>query len=67
LTSGAFHFTFTGTAGVGYEIRATTNLMLAPITSWDLISTGLFNGSSTPFDDLSATNYPQRYYQIRIP
>jgi len=67
MTNGAFRLTFTGLSGVGYEIRATTNLSLVPWTSWDLISTGLFNGSPALFDDSSATNYPQRFYRIGIP
>jgi len=67
LTNGAFRLNFTGLSGVGYEIRASTNLVQAPWTNWDLISTGLFNGGPMFFDDLSATNFPQRFYRIRIP
>ena len=40
---------------------------LTPVTLWDLLGTGTFDGNLSMFDDLQATNYPQRFYQIRVP
>ena len=67
LVDGNFRLTFSGPAGRGYELRATTNLALTPVTLWDLLTSATFGGSPASFDDLSATNYPQRFYQIRVP
>ncbi len=67
LGNGAFRLNFSGTTGQAYEVRATTNLLVTPITSWMLLSSGTFNGGAVVFDDLQATNSPQRFYRIRIP
>ena len=67
LGDGNFQLTFTGPTGADYELRATTNLMVSPITLWDLLDTGTFGVGAMTFDDLSATNYPQRFYQLRLP
>jgi autotransporter-associated beta strand protein len=64
---GNIRLSFSGTANQAYEIRATTNLTLAPITSWTLLDTGMFTGSPILFDDLQATNFVRRFYLIRIP
>ena len=53
--------------GQAYEIRASTNLTLTPITSWMLLDSGVFNGAPVVFDDLQATNFAERYYLIRLP
>jgi rhamnogalacturonan endolyase len=66
LTDGNIRLTFSGPTGQGYEIRASTNVVLTPITSWTLLGTGIFTGSPIAFDDLQATNFPQRFYLIRI-
>lgn len=67
LADGNFRLSFSGPNGQNYELRATTNVALVPVTLWNLLSTGTFNGSPVIFDDLAATNYPQRFYQIRVP
>ena len=67
LGDGNFRLTFSGPTGRDYELRATTNLALTPITFWDLLDNDTFSSSSMIYDDLSATNYPQRFYQIRVP
>lgn len=67
LVNGTFRLNFSGTSGANYEIRASTNVSLIPITLWTLLDSGTFNGSPVVFDDLQATNFAQRYYLIRIP
>ncbi|MBC8096862.1 MAG: hypothetical protein H7Y43_13730, partial [Akkermansiaceae bacterium] len=67
LADGNFRLTFSGTAGQDYELRASTNLSLMPVTLWDLLATGTFGNVPVLFDDLTATNHPQRFYLIRIP
>jgi autotransporter-associated beta strand protein len=59
---GNFQFNGTGSAGVTYELDATTNL--APpvwifVTNTVAGQNGLFQ-----FSDLQATNFPQRFYRI---
>jgi hypothetical protein len=49
------------------ELRATTDLMLTPVTLWDLLGSGTFGEDPTTFDDLSATNSPQKFYRIMVP
>ena len=62
-----YRLTFSGSAGQGYEVRASTNVALTPVTSWDLLGTGVFGADPVIFDDLQATNYPLRFYRIRVP
>jgi uncharacterized protein with beta-barrel porin domain len=62
-----FRLNFSGMDGQTYEIRASTNLALTPITSWMLLGSGVFDGSPVVFDDLQATNFAERYYLIRLP
>jgi hypothetical protein len=67
LSDGTFSLTFSGTAGAGYSVRASTNVDLAPVVNWPVISTGTFGASPVTFIDVNATNYPQRYYLISVP
>jgi autotransporter-associated beta strand protein len=67
LGDGNFRLTFSGPTGKGFELRATTNLMLVPLTLWDLLDSDNFGSSPVIYDDLSATNYPQRFYRILVP
>jgi autotransporter-associated beta strand protein len=67
LGDGGFRLTFTGPSGQDYELRASTNAALQPITLWDLLGSGTFGVDPVVFDDVSATNYLQRFYLIRIP
>ncbi len=67
LGNGTLRLTFSGSLGANYEIRASTNLTLAPVTLWTLLGTGSFSGAPVVFDDVLATNFLQRFYQIRIP
>ena len=67
LNDGNFRLTFSGPTSAAYELRASTNLSLAPVTLWDLLDSSTFGNASVSFDDLSATNFPQRFYIIRLP
>jgi autotransporter-associated beta strand protein len=67
LGDGNFRLTFSGSNGQNYELRASTNVALAPVTLWDLLGSGTFDGNLATFDDLQATNYPRRFYRIRVP
>ncbi len=67
LGDGNLRLTFTGPAGRDYELRATTNLTLTPLTLWDLLGSGTFGGSPVSYDDSTATNYVQRFYRIVVP
>ncbi|MBC8097612.1 MAG: autotransporter-associated beta strand repeat-containing protein, partial [Akkermansiaceae bacterium] len=66
LGDGNFRLTFSGPFGQDYEVRASTNLSLTPVTLWDLLDTGTFGIDPVLFDDLTATNHPQRFYLIRL-
>jgi autotransporter-associated beta strand protein len=67
LGDGTFRLLFSGTAGQNYELRGATNVALTPLTSWSLLTSGIFGASPVTFDDLQATNYPQRFYRLRVP
>ncbi len=62
---GSFRLSFTGPIGKDYELRASTNL--TSVTIWDQIGNGTFGVGPVIYDDLSATNFPQRFYQIVVP
>jgi autotransporter-associated beta strand protein len=64
---GSIRLNFTGPTGRDYELRASTNLLLSPMTLWDLLDSGTFGISPVIYDDLSATNNPQRFYRIVVP
>ena len=67
LVDGNFRLSFSGPAGRDYELRATTNLALTPVTLWDLVASGTFSNGAVTFDDSNATNFPQRYYRLVVP
>jgi rhamnogalacturonan endolyase len=67
LGNGSLRLNFSGTANQAYEIRASTNLALIPMTNWTVLGSGVFNGGPVVFDDLQATNFGQRFYLINIP
>ena len=67
LGNGTFRLIFSGSAGQNYELRASTNIGLSPLTSWSLLNGGIFGTGQVMFDDLQATNYPQRFYRVRVP
>ena len=61
-----FSFSFSGSAGQSYSVLVATNLAL-PLANWTTISAGTFGFDLVMFDDLMATNYPQRFYVISTP
>ncbi|TAL02033.1 MAG: hypothetical protein EPO07_07745, partial [Verrucomicrobia bacterium] len=67
LGDGNVRLTFSGNAGWGYQVRASSDVSLAPFSSWPLVISGTFTGAVVTLDDLAATNYAQRFYLIRIP
>ena len=67
LADGNFRLLFSGASGQNYELCGTTNVALTPLTSWSLLSSGIFGFGSVVFDDLQATNYPWRCYRLRVP
>ena len=68
LPDGNFRLTINGALGQAYSVRASTNLTLAPIaTTWTLLSNGTVPSVPFTFDDLTATNYPVRFYIISTP
>ena len=67
LGDGNFRLNVFGPSGQDYELRATTNLMLTPVTLWDLVGSGTFGNDPVVFDDLSATNSPQKFFRLILP
>ena len=68
LPDGNKSLTATGTLGATYKLWASTNVALAPITStWTLLSSGTITTSPFTINDLTATNYPRRFYIFSSP
>jgi hypothetical protein len=62
-TDGNFQFDGAGAAGVTYELDAATNL--APPIVWDFVTNAVADQNGLfQLWDLSATNFPQRFYRI---
>jgi regulation of enolase protein 1 (concanavalin A-like superfamily) len=59
-TNGALQFTLQGSAGRSYIIEGSTNLL-----EWFPLFTNAPASNTLPFMDLSATNFPARYYRGR--
>ena len=60
--------TATAAPGTPYRLWASTNVAMTPVSNtWNLIGTG--NTTSNPFTiyDLSATNFPRRFYRWSSP
>ncbi len=67
LSNGTFSLTFSGTTGTGFTVHASTNLALRPFSAWPVLDTGTFGVSPASFDDLTSTNYLNRFYLISSP
>ena len=67
LGNGTLRLNFSGTPGSVYEIRASSDVTLSPVTLWTLLGTGTFTAAPVIFDDVQATNFTQRFYRIRVP
>ena len=61
-----FYLSGTGTMVAPFSILASTNVA-APLVDWVNVGGGTFSNGSFWFNDLTATNYPQRYYLISSP
>jgi fibronectin-binding autotransporter adhesin len=60
--------TATGVVGAVYRLWASTNVALSPVTStWTLLSSGTVGASPFTIQDLTATNYSQRFYLFSSP
>lgn len=68
LSDGNVSLTATGAYGTPYRLWASTNLALTPITTtWTLLKSDTLTSSPFTFNDLTATNYPQRFYIFSNP
>ena len=59
-----FGFTITGFSNVLVAVDASTNLAG---TAWQPVQTNTLTGGSVYFSDSKWTNYPNRYYRLRLP
>jgi hypothetical protein len=59
-------FGITGVVGEGYSVRATTNVS-QPLGTWLLLESGSLPSVPYVFNDLGATNYPDRFYRVSTP
>jgi hypothetical protein len=66
LADGNFSLTFSGAFGHSYSVRASTNVAL-PIAGWTILDSSTFGSGGVIYDDVAATNYPQRFYLISEP
>lgn len=66
LPDGNFGFTLTGQAGQLYTIRASSDAS-APLATWTILQSSALPQASWPFIDLTATNYPVRFYNVSTP
>ena len=68
LPGGNIFLTATGAVGTAYRLWASTNVALTPITNtWTLLSNGTITISPFTINDLTATNFPQRFYLFSTP
>ena len=62
-----FELRFSGTGGFAHQVLATTNVA-APLGQWVLIGNAMQVAPGVfQFTDPGATNYPQRFYRVRVP
>jgi hypothetical protein len=66
LPDGNIGLTITGLVGQAYSVRASTDVGL-PVGGWTLLQSGSLPASPYVFSDLTATNFPQRFYIISTP
>ena len=61
-----FALTLTGALGQPYTVWASTNVAL-PGAGWQNLGSGTLSVSPFVYQDLTATNYPQRFYRTSAP
>ena len=59
-------FSFTASVGQPYRVLASTDVA-QPMSQWTVISQGTVAVSPVVVNDLTATNYPTRFYAIVSP
>jgi hypothetical protein len=64
LSTSGFGFSVSGDANYSVVVEACTNLASG---SWVSIQTNTLNGGSAYFCDMQWTNYPGRFYRMRMP
>jgi hypothetical protein len=65
---GNISLTATGVVGAVYRLWASTNVTLRPVTNtWTLLTSGTVGASPLTIQDLTATNYPIRFYVFSSP
>jgi hypothetical protein len=65
--SGNVQFTFNNLSGLSFTVLASTNVA-APLNTWAILGPAVEASPGTfRFTDTQATNYPQRFYQVRGP
>ncbi len=65
LLDGNFQLTFSGPVGRPYTLLASTNVALS-LTNWIPIANGSIDTDPFTVSDLTATNFPRRFYSITI-
>lgn len=66
LNDGNVAFTITGGVGQAYSVRASSDAS-APVASWTVLQSGTLPSANYTFTDLTATNFPARFYIISTP
>ena len=66
LPDGNFRLTLTGNIGQPYTVLVSSDVTL-PLAGWTVLQTGTITTVPQPVDDLTATNYVQRFYQTSTP
>lgn len=66
LPTGNISLTLDGTLGQPYSVRASTNAAL-PLADWTVLTNGLLPSVPFLYTDLTATNYPLRFYRTSSP
>ena len=64
VRAGQFGFIITGTSGLVVVVEASTDLA-NPV--WTKVGTNTLTGGSSYFSDPQWTNYPSRFYRLRLP
>jgi sugar lactone lactonase YvrE len=62
LPDGTVQLNITGTAGTGYNVQASTDLI-----NWLTLSNITSTNTTLEYTDISATNYPARFYRLISP
>lgn len=65
-SDGNMRLTVEGAIGQPYSVWASTNVAL-PLSTWSLLTSGTIPAVPFFYDDLTATNYPRRFYNLSTP